>query len=90
MSVVPLPPGHGADPVTARTHKKSGAPHGQGETKSGAPGRLLTFQDVADHCAVSVWTVRAWVDAGKLEVVRLPGRLVRVRPETLAAFLDHC
>jgi hypothetical protein len=30
------------------------------------------------------------VDAGKLEVVRLPGRLVRVRPETLAAFLERC
>jgi excisionase family DNA binding protein len=68
----------------------SGGPHGTGEAKSGAPSRLLTFQDVADHCAVSVWTVRAWVDAGKLEVVRLPGRLVRVRPETLAAFLERC
>ena len=90
MSVIPLPPGHGGGAVTPRTRKKSGDPHGEGETKSGASGRLLTFQDVADHCAVSIWTVRAWVDAGKLEVVRLPGRLVRVRPETLAAFLERC
>jgi excisionase family DNA binding protein len=90
MSVVPLPPGHSAGPVTPRASKKSGDPHGKGEAKSGAPSRLLTFQDVAAHCAVSVWTVRAWVDTGKLEVVRLPGRLVRIRPETLSAFLERC
>jgi excisionase family DNA binding protein len=77
--------------VKPRTRKKSGEPPlGAGGTKSDALGRLLTFQDVADHCTVSIWTVRAWVDAGQLDVVRLPGRLVRVRPETLVAFLERC
>ena len=90
MSVVPLPAGPGAGTVTPRTRKKSGSPCGAEEPKSSAPGSLLTFQAVADHCAVSIWTVRAWVDAGKLPVLRLPGRLVRVRPDDLTRFLEGC
>jgi excisionase family DNA binding protein len=41
---------------------------------------LLTLRQAADYVAVSYWTIRAWVDAGKLAIVRLPGdgRLVRV------------
>jgi excisionase family DNA binding protein len=50
----------------------------------------LTLQAVADHCACSIWTVRAWVDVGKLAVVRLPGRLVRVDPAELERFLEAC
>ena len=61
----------------------SRAPHRQSSA-------LLTFQAVAEHCAVSVWTVRTWVDTGKLPVLRLPGRLVRIRPADLAAFLEAC
>jgi excisionase family DNA binding protein len=59
------------------------------DAESGAPG-LLTLPAVAARCACSVWTVRGWVDAGKLAVVRLPGRLVRVRASELAAFLERC
>jgi excisionase family DNA binding protein len=66
----------------------SGDSSGTPDRKSSAPSRLLTLQAVAEHCAASVWTVRAWVDAGKLPVVRLPGRLVRVRPEALERFLE--
>jgi len=58
--------------------------------KSSAPGRLLTLQDVAEQCACSYWTVREWVNAGKLRVLRLPGRLVRVAPAELDAFLERC
>jgi excisionase family DNA binding protein len=67
----------------------SGDSAGATDKKSSAPSRLLTLQVVAEHCAVSVWTVRAWVDAGKLPVVRLPGRLIRVRPAALERFLDE-
>jgi excisionase family DNA binding protein len=41
---------------------------------------LLTLRQAAVYLSVSYWTVRAWVEAGKLPAVRLPGdgRLVRV------------
>jgi excisionase family DNA binding protein len=58
--------------------------------KDGQSSALLTLADVAKHCSVSVWTARAWVDAGKLPVLRLPGRLVRVRPADLDRFLEGC
>jgi excisionase family DNA binding protein len=49
------------------------------DRESSAP-LLLTLRQAAGQLAVSYWTVRAWADAGKLNVVRLPGdgRLVRV------------
>jgi excisionase family DNA binding protein len=90
MTVIPLKAGHRQGMVASRSRKNSGDPKGAADTKSGAPGRLLTFQAVAEHCAVSVWTVRAWVDAGKLAAVRLPGRLVRIDPAELARFLEAC
>ncbi len=90
MSVIPLPAGHGSDKAASRTRKNSGDPGGATDRESSVPGRLLTFDDVAAHCTVSVWTVRAWVDSGKLPVVRLPGRLVRIRPAALERFLAGC
>jgi excisionase family DNA binding protein len=51
---------------------------------------LLTFQAAAEWCAVSIWTVRAWVDAGRLKVIRLPGRLVRIDPADLDRFIEGC
>jgi excisionase family DNA binding protein len=37
------------------------------------------MRQAGDLLSVSYWTVRAWVDAGTLPAVRLPGgRLVRV------------
>jgi len=60
------------------------------EVKSSAPGLLLTLQDVAEQCACSYWTVREWLNAGKLRVLRLPGRLVRVEPSEFDAFLERC
>jgi excisionase family DNA binding protein len=90
MNVVPLQPGHGQGTVAARSRKNSGDSHGTADRKSSAPGRLLTIQAVAEHCACSPWTVRDWIDTGKLAVVRLPGRLVRIRPDVLEAFLERC
>jgi excisionase family DNA binding protein len=66
--------------VVPRARGKSGNSQGAEHGQSTA---LLTLQAVATHCACSIWTVRSWVDAGKLPVVRLPGRLIRVRPADL-------
>ena len=51
---------------------------------------LLTFPAAAERCAVSIWTVRGWVDAGRLKVIRLPGRLVRIDPAELDRFIEAC
>jgi excisionase family DNA binding protein len=87
MSDQAQPRGQSSGTVGPRARARSGDPKGAGDRKSSA---LLTFDAVAQHCAVSVWTVRGWVDAGKLPVLRLPGRLVRVEPEALARFLERC
>jgi excisionase family DNA binding protein len=60
------------------------------DLKSSVRPGLLTTRDVAAYCAVSYWTVREWIDSGKLPVVRLPGRLVRIHPATLEKFLEAC
>jgi excisionase family DNA binding protein len=88
-NVVPLSGGQSEGKATSRTRMKTGDNARAQDRKSCGPG-LMTPQNVAAHCQVSVWTVRGWVDAGKLAVVRLPGRLVRVRPDVLAAFLEQC
>jgi excisionase family DNA binding protein len=87
--------------VTAELGKRTGlAMHGAAQIPANGaapsthraltlPTTLLTLQDCAKVCACSVWTVRGWVDAGKLPVLRL-GRLVRVRPADLEAFLSRC
>lgn len=50
---------------------------------------LLTVSEVAEILAVSVRTVRDWLDRGKLPRVSLPGRIVRVRAVDLARFIDE-
>jgi excisionase family DNA binding protein len=87
VSVLPLPAGHGEGTVAARTRVKSGDSKGAGDSKSSAPAGLLTIQDVAGYTKVSYWTVRGWIESGKLPVLRLPGRLIRIRPAALEAFL---
>lgn len=53
---------------------------------------LLTLKQAAGYCAVSYWTIRSWVDAGKLRAVRLPGdgRLVRVERAELDRLIAAC
>lgn len=86
--VVPLPGGHGEGTVPPRTRVNSGDPKGAADTKFTAPG-LLTIQDVAVYTKVSYWTARGWIETGKLPVLRLPGRLIRIRPAALEAFLER-
>jgi excisionase family DNA binding protein len=76
--------------VPPRTRTNGGDPKRAADAHSGGPAPLLTFQAAATRCAVSVWTVRAWVDAGRLKVIRLPGRLVRIDPDELARFIEAC
>ena len=81
-----IPNGHGQGKVSSSARVLSGdlnrALHGQSSA-------LLTTKDVAAYCQVSYWTARDWIDTGKLKALRL-GRLVRVRPADLEAFLGRC
>jgi excisionase family DNA binding protein len=72
--------GHGATQPRATTGRS-----GRAENHSSFAPLLLTLHQAAGQLAVSYWTVRAWADAGKLKVVRLPGdgRLVRVERSEL-------
>ncbi len=49
---------------------------------------LVTVKDAAAQLAVSSAAVRKWIYQGKLRAVRA-GRLVRVRPADLEAFLHR-
>ncbi len=48
--------------------------------------RLLTY------LAVSYWTVRGWVESGKMRAVRLPGdgRLLRIEVAELDRLVEEC
>ena len=49
--------------------------------------RLLLLREVATHCAVSLRTVHTWVAGGRLRVLRLGKRCVRVEPAELNRLL---
>ena len=84
--VLPLT-GQSEGTVPPRTRVNSGDAKGPADTEFTAPG-LLTIQDVAAYTKVSYWTVRGWVESGRLPVLRLPGRLIRIRPSALERFLE--
>ncbi len=50
---------------------------------------LLTYEQVAEECQVSVSNVRKWVMSRQLKVVRLGHRLSRVRRDELDTFLKR-
>ena len=50
--------------------------------------RLVELDAIAEWSAVSIRTVRTWVSAGRLPVVRI-GRTVRVRVSDWIDFLDR-
>jgi len=72
--------GHGAGHGVAEPRAASRAARRTLDTQSSVLPALLTLKQAAEYLAISYWTVRSWVDAGKLPAVRLPGdgRLVRV------------
>ncbi len=56
-----------------------------------APPRLLTLREAAAYLSVSYWTVRGWVESGRLPHVRLPGRrLLRVDRADLDRLIAAC
>ncbi len=56
---------------------------GKTETR---PDRLLTIQEVADHCQVATKTVRRWIDGKELAAFKL-GRQWRIADKDLKHFL---
>jgi excisionase family DNA binding protein len=74
--------GHGVLQRSDNTGRESRAP----DTRSSA---LMTLREAASYLSVSYWTVRSWVESGKLPSVRLPGdgRLVRVERAALDALI---
>ncbi len=56
------------------------------EEKSEGPA-LLSIKSVAERCEVSPLTVRRWLDARRLPVVRLGIRTVRVTKAALEEFI---
>lgn len=85
---VPLVTGQSAGKVRPLTRKTSSDSARAVDRKSSVPAGLLTIQDVAAYTQVSYWTARGWIENGKLPVLRLPGRLIRIRPVALERFLE--
>jgi len=48
---------------------------------------LLTPEQVAEILAVNVETVRRYCREGKIKFIKMSGRLIRISPEDLKAFL---
>lgn len=53
--------------------------------------RLLTVAEVSDRLGVSVFTVREWLKAGRLQGFRMGGSKLgwRVRESDLDRFIEH-
>lgn len=49
---------------------------------------LLTVQNVANKMKVDPRTVRAWIKAGKMAGIQLPGGEFRIKEEHLNAWMD--
>lgn len=50
--------------------------------------KLLTYDEVAEILGVTYMTVWRWVDAGKIEALKLGG-CVRIQPKALEEFLER-
>ncbi len=70
----------------------SDSQRGQQRKGSVRPVRLVTMRQAAEYLAVSYWTIRHWVESGKLCAVRLPGdgRLLRIELDELDRLIAEC
>lgn len=82
------PAGHNAGRPQAGASPNSG-PDGRAlAQQSSVPPRLLTMRQAAEYLAVSYWTVRGWVESGKLSPVRLGERLIRIERADLDRLIE--
>jgi len=74
----------------SRTRMDTGDSHRALDAHSTALPRLLTLRQAAEYLSVSYWTVRSWVESGKLASVRLPGdgRLLRIDVKDLDRLVE--
>ncbi len=52
------------------------------------PNRLLDIDDVSNLAHVHVWTIRQWINTGKIPAPLRLGRLLRWEPEQIAEWLS--
>ncbi len=48
------------------------------DKESSVPSRLLSLREAAHYLGLSYWSVRGWVESGRLLAVRLGPKLIRV------------
>ena len=58
------------------------------ESNSPIGSRLLTDKEVAEKLHASLRTVIDWRNSGKLPFLRIGGRSIRYRPESITALLE--
>jgi excisionase family DNA binding protein len=56
-------------------------------SKESVMPNLMTIQEVAAFYKVAPRTVRNWIDEGRLEIVRLGPKLIRIEEEALYRFM---
>ena|SRR5690349_8165482 len=59
------------------------------DDESSAPSRLLSLRQAANYLGVSYWTVRGWVETGKLSAIRLGPKLIRIERSDLDRFIGE-
>lgn len=52
------------------------------------PGELMTVSQAAAILGVNPFTIRRWIKNGKLEAMRIGEKLLKIKSETLAKFLE--
>ena len=52
-------------------------------------GKLLTPEQVAEQLSVSVLSVKRWLREGKMQGVKVAGKVWRIEPESLQRFIEE-
>lgn len=52
------------------------------------PGELMTITQTAAILGVNPFTIRRWIKNGKLEAMRIGEKLLKIKAETIAKFLE--
>jgi len=76
-----------------KQHRMNTGTSGRAEPRQGSVRpHLLTMREAGHYLSVSYWTIRNWVESGKLRAVRLPGdgRLLRIEVAELDRLVEEC